>query len=124
MHDVGSGEGNKNGAALKDVAVLVITALAQKGGDMSNIDALKTQLSSAAKQVEQQAREQINKQLQVVNEKLKGTGLENVTKDAGKDISNTLNKALGGADSKAAPKKDRKPSKSKKATLEAAPFFI
>ena len=52
MHDVGSGEGNKNGAAIKDVAVLVITALAQKGGDMSNIDALKGQLSAAAKNVE------------------------------------------------------------------------
>jgi len=92
MHNVGSGEGNKNGAALKDVAVLVITSLAKKGGDMSNIDALKTQLSSAVKNVQDQARAQIDKQLQGVQEKLKGTGLE----DAGKNISGQLDKALGG----------------------------
>src|SRR3954469_19620050 len=76
MHDVGAGEGNKNGAAIKDVAVLVITSLAKKGGDMSNIDALKTQLSSAVKNVEDQARTAITKQLDVANQKLKDTGLE------------------------------------------------
>jgi uncharacterized protein involved in outer membrane biogenesis len=92
MHDVGSGEGNKNGAAIKDVAMLVITSLAQKGGDMSNIDALKTQLSDAAKNAQQQARAAIDKQLTTVQEKLKGTGLENV----GKDLSGSLDKAIGG----------------------------
>src|SRR5205823_8208441 len=70
MHDVGSGEGNKNGAAIKDVAVLVITALAEKGGDMSNIDALKGQLSAAAKNVQEQAKTAINKELNTVQEKL------------------------------------------------------
>ncbi len=106
MHDVGSGEGNKNGAAIKDVAVLVITALAKKGGDMSNIDALKTQLSSAVKNVEDQARAQIDKQLQGVSDKLKGSGLENVGKDASKNISGALDKALGGSgDSKKSDKK-------------------
>ena len=96
MHDVGSGEGNKNGAALKDVAVLVITSLAQKGGDMSNIDALKGQLSAAVKNVQEQAKNEINKQMQAVQEKLKGTGLENAGKDVSKDISGSINKALGG----------------------------
>ncbi|HEV8379167.1 MAG TPA: hypothetical protein VGP99_09985, partial [Tepidisphaeraceae bacterium] len=93
MHDVGSGEGNKNGAAIKDVAVLVISALAEKAGDMSNIDALKSQLTTAAKNVQQQAQAAINKQLQGVQEKLKGTGLEHV----GKDLSGSLDKAIGGS---------------------------
>src|SRR2546423_12210340 len=44
LHDIGTGEGNKNGAAIKDVALLVISSLAEKAGDMSNIDALKSQL--------------------------------------------------------------------------------
>ncbi|HEV8603814.1 MAG TPA: hypothetical protein VGQ99_00525 [Tepidisphaeraceae bacterium] len=100
LHDVGAGEGNKNGAAFKDVALLVITSLAEKGGDMSNIDALKSQLSTAAKNVQQQAKTEINKQLQGVQEKLKGTPLEN----AGKDLSKDLNNALGGTDKK----KDKK----------------
>ena len=92
MHDVGTGEGNKNGAAIKDVAVLVISSLAQKAGESSNIDALKTQLADAAKNVQQQARAAIDKQLNTVQEKLKGTGLENV----GKDLSGSLDKAIGG----------------------------
>ena len=95
MHDVGSGEGNKNGAAIKDVALLVITSLAQKGGDMSNIDALKSQLSGAVKNVQEQAKTAINKQLNTVQDKLKGTGLENV----GKDLSGSVDKALGGSGS-------------------------
>ena len=92
MHDVGSGEGNKNGAAIKDVAVLVISSLAEKAGDMSNIDALKGQLTAAAKNAQQQARAAVKKSLQGVQEKLKGTGLEKT----GQDISNQLDKALGG----------------------------
>src|SRR6266568_4721852 len=98
MHDVGTGEGSKNGAAIKDVAVLVITSLAQKGGDMSNIDALKGQLSAAVKNVQEQAKTAINKELNTVQEKLKGTGLENAGKDVSKDISGSINKALGGSD--------------------------
>jgi uncharacterized protein involved in outer membrane biogenesis len=93
MHDVGSGEGNKNGAAIKDVALLVITSLAEKGGDMSNIDALKSQLSNAAKNVQQQAKAAVTKQLEGVQEKLKGAGLDNVSKD----LSGSLDKALGGS---------------------------
>jgi len=96
MHDVGSGEGNKNGAAIKDVAVLVITELAKKGGDMSNIDALKGQLSAAVQNVQQQAKTAINKELTTVQEKLKGTGLENV----GKDLSGSIDKSIGGSTEK------------------------
>jgi uncharacterized protein involved in outer membrane biogenesis len=105
LHNVGSGDGNKNGAAIKDVAVLVLSSLAEKGADMSNIDALKTQLASAAKNVQQQAKAAIDKQLQGVQEKLKGTGLE----DAGKDLSGQIDKALGGgSDTAATEKKKRK----------------
>ena len=93
LHDVGTGEGSKNGAAIKDVAVLVITELAKKGGDMSNIDALKGQLSAAVQNVQQQAKTAINKELNTVQDKLKGTGLEN----AGKNLSGTLDKAIGGS---------------------------
>ena len=93
MHDVGSGEGNKNGAAIKDVAVLVISALAEKAADSSNIDALKGQLTAAAKNAQAQAKAAVEKSLQGVQEKLKGTGLENV----GKDVSSQLDKALGGS---------------------------
>ena len=57
------------------------------------IDALKTQLASAAKDVQKQARAAIDKQLQGVQEKLKGTGLENT----GKDLSGQIDKALGGS---------------------------
>jgi len=96
LHDVGSGEGNKNGAAIKDVAMLVITELAKKGGDMSNIDALKGQLSAAVQNVQQQAKTAINKELNTVQDKLKGTGLEN----AGKNLSGSLDKAIGGSGDK------------------------
>jgi len=96
LHDVGSGEGNQNGAAIKDVAVLVISSLAQKAGDMSNIDALKGQLSAAVQNVQAQAKTAINKELNTVQEKLKGTGLENV----GKDLSGSLDKAIGGSGDK------------------------
>ena len=105
MRDVGSGEGNKNGAAIKDVAVLVISSLAEKAGDMSNIDALKGQLSAAAKNAQVQARAAVEKQLQGVQEKLKGTGLENV----GKDLGGSIDKALGGgSDSTTTEKKKRR----------------
>jgi hypothetical protein len=107
LHDVGSGEGNKNGAAIKEVVVLLLTNLAQKGAEGSNIDALKGQLADAVKNVEQQARAElqkrlggVTKQLEGATEKLKGTELEGVGKDASKDISNALDKALGGADKK------------------------
>jgi uncharacterized protein involved in outer membrane biogenesis len=95
MHDVGSGEGNKNGAAIKDVAVLVISSLAEKAGDMSNIDALKGQLTAAAKNAQVQARAAVEKSLQSVQEKLKGAGLDNV----GKDLNGSIDKALGGSSS-------------------------
>jgi hypothetical protein len=76
--------------------MLVITELAKKGGDMSNIDALKGQLSAAVQNVQQQAKTAINKELNTVQEKLKGTGLENV----GKDLSGSLDKAIGGGGDK------------------------
>ena len=105
MHDVGSGEGNKNGASIKDVAVLVLSSLAEKAGDMSNIDALKGQLADAAKNAQKQARAAIDKQLQGVQEKLKGAGVENV----GKDLSTQIDKALGGSDDSASTEKKKKP---------------
>ena len=105
MHDIGSGEGNKNGAAIKDVAVLVISSLAEKAGDMSNIDALKGQLADAAKNAQKQARAAVEKSLQGVQEKLKGTGLENVSKDLGGSIDKALG---GGSDTTTTEKKKRK----------------
>jgi uncharacterized protein involved in outer membrane biogenesis len=92
LHNVGSGEGNKNGAAIKDVAVLVISSLAEKAGDMSNIDALKGELTAAAKNAQTQARAAVEKSIQGVQEKLKGTGLEKT----GQDLSSQIDKALGG----------------------------
>jgi hypothetical protein len=103
MNDVGSGEGNKNGAAIKDVVVLVLTNLAQKGGEGSGIEALKGQLVDAAKNVEQQARAEIQqrlggvtKQLDAATDKLKGTQLEGVGKDVKKDLTGALDSVLGG----------------------------
>jgi uncharacterized spore protein YtfJ len=107
LHDVGSGAGNQNGAAIKDVVVLLLSNLAQKGGEMSNIEALKSQLTDAVKNVEQQARAEIDKQLKGVSEKLapatqklKGTGLENVGKDLSNDISGAIDKLGGDKDKK------------------------
>jgi uncharacterized protein involved in outer membrane biogenesis len=88
LTDVGTGEGNKNGAAIKEVVMLVVTNLAQKASESEGVPAeVKQLLSLNVDQVKQQLVGELNKRL------------GNITKDLGKnlppDASKAVEKGLG-----------------------------
>ncbi|HZZ43752.1 MAG TPA: hypothetical protein VFE58_12510 [Tepidisphaeraceae bacterium] len=92
MKDVGSGEGNKNGAAIKDVVMLVLTEVASKAADSDQLppevrELLNVDVKSLAAKMKDQ--------LQVQVEKIGG----NILSNPKGTISNTeqkLQQGIGG----------------------------
>ena len=73
LKNVGSGEGSTNGAAIKDVVVQVLTALAGEASKSSNLPGqLQDLLKLNVDNVKQQVGQQIDKQLGDLKQKLPG----------------------------------------------------
>lgn len=97
MKNVGSGEGSQNGAAIRDVAAAVFSAIAASASgsaDLKNLGDLDKLLASGANQVMGQVSAELQKQVSVI------TG--NVTGEINKavqGVTTDLNKAIpGGGD--------------------------
>lgn len=115
LENVGSGEGAENGAAIKDVVMEVISALAAKSGNANIPEQLKKQLEQGAEQLAQRVGAEARKQIEQItgglDEQLKGKGI-----NVGEAVEKELGNLLGGADSevqnaddaKAAKKEERK----------------
>ena len=83
LQDIGRGEGNQNGAAIKEVVMLVVTTLAQKASESEGVPPdVKLLLSMNADQVKARLAGELNKQL------------GKVTKDLGKNLPPEANKAI------------------------------
>jgi hypothetical protein len=112
LRNIGSGEGAENGAAIKDVVVLLLTTFAQKAAESDQLppelqQLLNLNVEQVAAQLGARAREELNqqidKQLGKVSEKLGdevGKQLEGVIKDQdpGKAIEKGIGDLLGGKD--------------------------
>src|SRR5688500_15514367 len=79
LTDVGTANGSKNGAAIKDVVMEVIAALAAKSGNANIPEQLQKQLQQGAEQalsrVKDEARKQVESLTGQLDEQLKGTGI-------------------------------------------------
>jgi uncharacterized protein involved in outer membrane biogenesis len=95
LTNVGNAEGNQNGAAIKDVVMQVITAMAAKAGDVAKLPAqLKALLSTDLCGIAKQLGGDFNRQFQGA-----AGSLGNVVDQGGKtvnNIGNTINGLIGG----------------------------
>ena len=93
LTDVGTGDGSQNGAAIKDVVMEVIGALAAKSGNANIPEQLKKQLQQGAEQVLSRVKDEARKQVESLtgrlDEQIKGTGI-NVGESVNKELSNVL----------------------------------
>ena len=93
MTNVGTGDGSQNGAAIKDVVMEVISALAAKSGNANIPEQLQKQLKQGAEQLAQRVSGEARKQVEAltgkVDEQLKGTGI-NVGESVNKELGNLL----------------------------------
>ena len=96
LRGVGTGEGNTNGAAIRDVVGAAMSALAAKAAEspeLANFGQLKQQLEAQAKQVASKVSRQVAEQVDSIT--------KNVGADVGKALEGTgvdVNKTLGGKD--------------------------
>lgn len=71
MTDVGTGEGNQNGAAIKDVVMLVLTEMASKAADSDQIPPeLRQLLALDVKQLTARLQQELNVQIEKVSQEL------------------------------------------------------
>ncbi|HEY7120478.1 MAG TPA: hypothetical protein VH475_28095 [Tepidisphaeraceae bacterium] len=124
LKDIGNGEGNKNGAAIKDVVGVTMSALAASAANspqLKNLSVLEDALKAQAQQVMGKVQKELGQQVQAItgnvageiNKALEGTGvnvnktLQGVTggKDPAKAVEQGLGNLLGG---------DKKKDKDKK----------
>jgi uncharacterized protein involved in outer membrane biogenesis len=71
LKNIGTGEGNKNGAAIKDVVMLAMTSLASKAADSESLPPeLRAILTGDLTQITARLKEQLNIQVQKVTEDL------------------------------------------------------
>jgi hypothetical protein len=86
LQDIGTGEGNKNGVAIKQVVMQVVTAMVQKAAESDALPPeVKQLLSLNVDQIRAQLQGELTKQI------------GNLTKGAGKNLSgDSIEKGLGG----------------------------
>ena len=110
MQNIGTGEGNQNGAEIKEVVTLLVQELAAKATESESLppelrQVLKLNVDDLTAMAKQKLGEEINKQLDRVSEELKGKipgeagkAVEGILKDPGaavKDPGKALEKGLG-----------------------------
>jgi hypothetical protein len=102
LKDVGSGRGAQNGAAIKDVAMVVISALAAKAAESGSLPAeLKALLQFNAGQVAGKLGAEAQKQIAAavpgeLGKRLSNIDTQSVAKDPGKALQGELGGILGG----------------------------
>ncbi len=102
MKNVGSGDGNQNGAAMKDVVMQVITAMADSAAKSGKLpDQLKGLMNLNLNDVKAQLGQQFQKQLEGLGTKLPGgvgdlvKNPNELTKDPGKAVEQGIGNLLG-----------------------------
>ena len=110
LKGVGTGEGNQNGAAIREVVGAAMSALAAKAAEspqLANFAQLKGQLEAQAKEVAAKVSRQLSEQVDTItkdvtgqaNKALEGTGVDvnKAVKDAtgGKDPAKAVEKGIG-----------------------------
>jgi hypothetical protein len=91
LKDVGSGNGNKNGVAMREVFMQVITALVQKTTESNALPPeIKNLLSLNVAAVQQELQQQVTQQLGNITKGI------NVGGNAGKNAGDAIKKGLGG----------------------------
>ena len=104
MQNIGSGEGNQNGVAIKQVVMQVVTALVQKASESDSLPPeVKQLLSLNVGALKAQLATQLNKQITNITN---GVG-KNLPGDVGKNAGDAIQKGLGGL-----LKQDKKPKDS------------
>lgn len=84
MKNIGRGEGNQNGAAIKDVVMLVLTQITSKAADSDQLPAeLRGLLNLDVKSLAAKMKDQLNVQVEKISEDL--------TKKIGGDLGSMLN---------------------------------
>lgn len=95
LKDIGMGEGNKNGVAIKEVVMVTITSLAQKATESDLIPAEAKQLLSLnVDQVKQRVVAEVNKQVGKITQDLSKQVSDQVGKEAGKAIEQGIGNFL------------------------------
>lgn len=104
LKNVGTGDGNQNGAAIKQVVMEVVTAMADKAAESDKIpEELRTLLKLDVNQIAQQIGGEFNKQIGKISEQVSekvNEQVENVQKEAGKAIEKGLGDLLKKTDGK------------------------
>jgi AsmA family len=102
LKDIGNGDGSQNGAAVKDVVMEVINALAAKASDSKNLSGIaQNLLKSNVENLTNQLNGQISQQISNITSKLPGDlGNRGATTqgsgDLEKNVNKEINKDLGG----------------------------
>lgn len=98
LKNIGNADGNQNGAAIKDVVMQVITAMADSASKSGQLpDQLKGLLNVNLADVKAQLGGQVQKQLEAIEGKLPG-GVGNIVKNPGdlvKDPGKSLQQGVG-----------------------------
>lgn len=84
VKDVGTGDGNQNGVAIKEVVMLMITTLAEKAAENDKLPAdVKSLLKLDVDQISRQVQAQVGKKIDAIQ------------KDATKQVEKAIEKGLG-----------------------------
>ncbi|MEA2708161.1 MAG: hypothetical protein QOF78_762 [Phycisphaerales bacterium] len=118
MQNVGTGEGNQNGAQIKEIVSLLVTQLAAKATESEQLppelrQVLSMNVADITNLAKQKLGEEVNKQLGKVSEDLQkklpggaGQAVEGILKDPGaavKDPGKAIQQGLGGLINKKSP---------------------
>src|SRR5437762_2060522 len=102
LHDIGSGPGAQNGAALREVAMQVITAIAAKAADSDKVPpGVRRVLALQSADLSKLLGEQFDKQVQSISKSVQDRITSEIGKqlgqDTGKDVGQDVGKAVEGA---------------------------
>jgi len=100
LKEVGTGEGNKNGVAIREVVGMAMSALAAKAAEspeLANFDALKKQLESQAKDVAAKVSRQLSEQVDAITKDVTGE-VDKALGGTGVDVNKAVKDATGGKD--------------------------
>lgn len=87
LKNIGNADGNENGAAIKEVAIMLITSLVEKAQQSGNLPKqLQNALAQGVKGVETQLKNEVDKQLKGIDKSLIRAGLPGIGSEIGKAI--------------------------------------
>jgi hypothetical protein len=95
LHDIGSGPGAQNGAAIKDVAMQVITAITAKAADSDKVpEPVRRVLALQARDLGQLLGAEFDKQMQGISKTVQQKIQEKVGNELGKDAGKAVEGGL------------------------------